>query len=310
MLDIAFKNNAVTVFLDKNSPGFNIDASVNIILSPSLYWVRKLTLPVKSKREIVKLLPSVFDDTLPQYNYSYYAYKNHDTWYGFAYNDKEIIELINRKNLNKSKISNIYFAQTELADKITAIKIDDDTAICSQDGAVITLPSSWVKADDRLDISTIALSKHKIDLKAYEDIIDKSSLYKILAILIVFILIVAAKDIVIKKASEAVNQKTSKIFTRYNLMPTMIQNKSILSSYLQTYRKQIKIRNAIAKILNLRLHENQKLTFLSLNNNTITAIFSIGKNNNTNNILAGLQNLQPRYTVDKPTNQLTIKITL
>ena len=97
-----FNTKLKTIFLDPNSDKSVInnydndsilvtdDASkkrekVNVILSPSLYWVKKLSLPVKYVREVKKLLPSIFEDTLPKGNYNYTAYKSGEDFFGFEH---------------------------------------------------------------------------------------------------------------------------------------------------------------------------------------------------------------------------------
>ncbi|MDQ7066925.1 MAG: hypothetical protein Q9M40_02365 [Sulfurimonas sp.] len=71
---------------------------VSIILSPSLYWVQKLSLRVKYVREVKKLLPSIFEDMLPAGQYSYSAYKRGDDFFIFAYEDKAILKLLQDKS--------------------------------------------------------------------------------------------------------------------------------------------------------------------------------------------------------------------
>ncbi len=64
------------LFLDPNYPAVCGDEKVDIILSPSLYWIKKISLPLNSLREVRTLLPSIFEDMLPDGIYSYSVYKN------------------------------------------------------------------------------------------------------------------------------------------------------------------------------------------------------------------------------------------
>lgn len=54
-----FNQKIQTVFLDPSSDAFSVDGDVNVILSPSLYWVKKVSLPVSSMREARQLLASL-----------------------------------------------------------------------------------------------------------------------------------------------------------------------------------------------------------------------------------------------------------
>ena len=83
-----FNTQLKTLFLDPHSEIEHTDEKVNIILSPALYWVKRQTLPVKYIRDAMKLLPSIFEESVPEGHYSYSAYKDGDTFVLFAYDDK------------------------------------------------------------------------------------------------------------------------------------------------------------------------------------------------------------------------------
>ena len=83
-----FNKQIDTIFLDTICDNFHTDNKVNIILSPSLYWIKKVSLPVKNVKDVKPLLASIFEDILPDGTYNYSAYKNDDAYLVFAYEDK------------------------------------------------------------------------------------------------------------------------------------------------------------------------------------------------------------------------------
>jgi len=178
-----FSNKSSIIFLDEHANVLPLSITnkqkINIILSPSHYWVKKISLPVKYAREAKKLLPSLFEDILPDGNYSYSVYKNDDDFLIFAYEDKAILDLIAKKNIPSSKIANIYFAQSELDNIKGAMKVNDTQSIYVKDGIVVLLPCCWIEESGNLDLTKIILSKHKINLQQFSHIVDTRSLYKI-----------------------------------------------------------------------------------------------------------------------------------
>ena len=58
-MNLGFSSKAKAFFVDVDSPAYLIEASVNVILSPSMYWVKRVTLPVKYLHEVRPLLPSL-----------------------------------------------------------------------------------------------------------------------------------------------------------------------------------------------------------------------------------------------------------
>jgi len=269
-----FKNKFKTIFLDPNTSYYNVDEKVNIILSPSLYWVKKLSLPVKYVRDAKKLLPSIFEDSLPDGNYSYFAYKSGDEFYGFAYEDKLILETLADKGISTQNIASIHFAQSEL-DKIdSALKVNDEQSVYVKDGIVLLVPCCWIEESGNLNLWDVKLSKHKISLAQYGHIVNNSSLYKIGGVLLALIIIVFVEYfITAQKTSNVVDMK-DELFAKHSLKSTMMQNRALLKKYDKLHKRQTKIRESVSHILALRLSKNEKLTLLSLKNKTIVAEYS------------------------------------
>ena len=74
-MNLGFRSKAKAFFVDVNSPSYLLEAPVNVILSPSMYWVKRVTLPVKYLYEVKSLIPSLFEENLPEGKYSYSAYR-------------------------------------------------------------------------------------------------------------------------------------------------------------------------------------------------------------------------------------------
>jgi hypothetical protein len=269
-----FKNKYESIFLDPQSERFHTDERVNIILSPSLYWVKKVSLPIKYVREVKKLLPSLFEDTLPHGNYNYSAYKSGDDFFIFAYEDKQILETLLQKGISASNVADVYFAQSELSHIQNAIEINRSQSIYVKDEILLLVPSSWVKERGDLDLSQIKLSNHSITLQQFGHIVDTKSLYKIGAVVLLFTLLLATEYFITAyKLTQIIEQK-EELFAKYSLKSTMLENKSMLKKYDSTYMKQIKLRDTIAYILALRLNPSEELSQLNFKNTILEAEFS------------------------------------
>ena len=269
-----FNKKLKTIFLDRDSKEFNIVGKVNIVLSPTLYWVKKLSLPVKYARDAKKLLPSIFEDSVPEGTYSYSVYKSGEYFIAFAYEDKKILNLLTQKGIKNSQIANLYFAQTELNTLETIYKVDKEQVVCVQNDIVILLPSVLFAQSKRLDMSEVKHSKHRVTLTQFGHIVDKKSLYKITAILIAFIALVAIELFITQQKVQTVTMKQEELFSKYKLKSTMFQNRSMLKKYNTIHTKQMKIRTYISAILGLRLQKEYKLTQLTLKNKMLVATFS------------------------------------
>ncbi len=247
---------------------------INIILSPTLYWVKKLSLPLKNVRDVKKLLPSLFEDTLPSGNYSYSAYKSGSEFYIFAYEDKKILDLLLQKGISLSNIAALFFAQSEFGATESAIKINEQQCMYVKDEIVVVVPSSWIQESKRLDLSTIAPLKHSITLKQFGHVVDSKSLYKIGVIMALLISLIAIEYFITAKKTADMLKLKDELFTKYNLQATMLQNSATLKKYDSMYTTQMKIREYISYILTLKLNDKEELVHLSLKNNILQAEFS------------------------------------
>jgi hypothetical protein len=270
-----FNNKIKTVLLDPNSKRFALDEKVNVILSPSLYWVKKLSLPIKHVREVKKLLPSLFEDTLPEGNYSYYVYKQDEDFYAFAYEDKKILDLLSKQGISPSNVKNVYFAQSELSYIEGAVKINETQSIYMKNDILILLPCCWIDEKGELDLSDVTLSKHSVSLMQYGHIIDTKSIYKISAILVVMIVLVFAEYLITSQKVNELREKKDNVFTKYRLKPTMFENKSILKKYTKIYNKQSRLREVTAIFISARLKKGESIKVMSYKNSTFKVNFEL-----------------------------------
>ena len=261
-----FKKQHSTVFVDRDSAVFEVDESVNVILSPSLYWVQKRTLPVKSLREVKPLIESLFEDILPDGHYSYSAYKEGDEYLLFAYQDKAILDILAQKGLPPSKVNAVYFAQNELASLQEPKKIDDENVIAIKEGIVILLPAKFIKTDALLDVNGFSLSKRSIALKQFGHIVNEKSLYRLITLLAVIIVLVGSEYIITLNKASRLQTQREELFSSYNLKPTMFQNKALLKKYEGIYASQTKLRTLLAAVLSMHLNPAERLKVVEYKN--------------------------------------------
>ena len=285
---MTFNKKYKTLFLDVNTPVMEVDEKVNVILSPSMYWVKKLTILVKSVRDVKKLLPSIFEDTLADGNYNYTAYKNtndnseESEYFVFAYEDKKIIDILAEKNISMNNVASIRFAQSEFDTLDGAYEIDKEKCLFVKDGVVVLLPSVFIDRVEPLDMSSITLSKHKIVLQQFGHIVDNKSLYKIASVLMILMLFIIGEYFVTKHRTKQITMQKDELFTKYNLKSTMFQNKSMLKKYEAINKKQTKLRKYISHILAVKLKNDEKIALLELKGKVLTANFSgVKKGNDT-----------------------------
>jgi len=307
-----FKHTTNVLFLDAKSSDFAYEKGkkVDIILSPRMYWVKKMTLPVSSVREVKKLLPSLFEDSLPAAHYSYTAYKSGEEFLLFAYEDKKVFELLADKDISSADIASIRFAQSEFDSLENALSINAQESMYKDDGLLVLVPTTWVKESQVMALENLKLSKHTIKLQQFGHIVDKKSLYKIGAILVVLALILLVEIFVASSKLSGIEQAKEALFSKYKLQATMMQNRSTYTKYSKIYERETKLRAAIALFLSMPLQANQKITHLQYKSKKLFVVISGVTQASIQPLLSKLQANKLKYTTAHQGTGMKVEVSL
>jgi len=306
-----FNRSSTTIFLDPSSEAkieYLKGEKLSIILSPSLYWVKKIALPVKSVREVKKLLASVFEDSLPEGHYSYTAYKSGDKFLVFAYEDKKILALLNAKGINIVDIKSIHFAQNEFTTLEGAIKINATQSMYLKDEVLVLAPSAWISKSKSLDLGTLELSKRTIKLQQFGHIVDNKSLYKIGAILVILALILIVEIFVASSKRDTIGELQDEVFSKHKLQSTMFQNRSTKSKYKNIYKTQTKLREYISYFLTMKLKKMQKITLIEYKNRVLYITLSGVSKGHARSITSQLDTKGVKYKVSYSDESMKVEM--
>jgi len=305
-----FNKSIQTLFVDLHSESFIVNEKVNVILSPSLYWVKKVSLPLKNAREVKPLLPSLFEDILPEGIYSYYVYKEEESFFIFAYEDKFLIEILQKKNITLAQVNKIYFAQSEFSSLKEAVSINETQSICSKEGMLILLPTVWMKETSDLNLAQRELSKHAIRLKQYGHIVKDTSIYKAIGFVAILLLLFTTQLFITSSRANTLELQKSELFSKNGLKPTMLQNRSLLHSLEKTHEKQMALREDIARFLQVRLQSPQELSLLRLKRNVLLVEFTHVKRGTERSIAKYLQSKGLNFKATFKNETLSLKVYL
>jgi len=262
---MGFRKTALPLFIDLHTfVSVKEDQMFDLILSPSLYWVKHVSIPVKSLSEAKKFIPSLFEDTVPKGRYSYYAYEDEDAYLIFAYDDKKILDILSEKKIDSEQINKVYFAQSEFEDMAEAVLIDEESVLDVEDHVVIKLPKNFVDTTTLLDLKDHQFSRHAITLARYAHIATTKS-FKQFALFMGALISIYMLDWMVSEAkiSEFEDAPTA-LYNEYNLPGSKIQNEVISETLHKEYEKQIHIRQKTGEIFGLKLKKNEYITLYDL----------------------------------------------
>ncbi len=262
---MGFRKTALPLFVDLHT-SIDVDKEkyFDLILAPSFYWIKHVSIPVKSLSEVKRFLPSLFEDTLPAGKYSYYAYQDGDAYLIFAYNDKEILDVLAEKGIDPEQINRVYFSQSEFQGISQAVAIDESFVLDIQDRVVVKIPKEFVDSAIPLDLQTHAFSDHAITLARYAHIATTKSLAKFALFMGALISIFVLDWIVTKEKIAEFDDAPLRLYAEHKLPATRVQNEVIFETFQKRYMQQISMRQNTGKILDLKLGKNEYVSFFEV----------------------------------------------
>jgi hypothetical protein len=311
ILFLKFRQKAKMLFLDSaHSVDVDSQQQYHIVLSPSLYWIKKATLPVKYLHEVKKIAPTLFEERLPSGNYNYFAYKDGDDFIVFAYEDSKILSLLVEKGIALHQVRSISFAQSSLESLQEPLAINDKSVITKKDGVVILLPRVWFDDVKEINDSVLNSSKYTIRLEQFSHIVDKTTLYKIGALLLLFIFVLLGEYFYYYQNYKRVEREKEAIFQSYKLKPTLMQNRAILESYKKRNLKEQKLRQYITDFLKLNLHKGEKILSIDYDGKKLQVVVEGLKKGDEKRLLASLYKKKIKIKTEYKAEKLLIEVAL
>jgi len=268
---LTFKARTHTLFLDRHSEALlNVDASTqfNIILSPTLYWVKLLKLPVRSVREARALLPSIFEESIADELVSYYIKKVDDHFIAIAYSDKTIVNLLAEKGLKSTQVRALYFAQFEI-DALDAVCMNEQFAMIKKEGIVIALPRTLLAPCEPLDLQKVTLSKNAISLARYAHLLSKKQRSALLVATSMLMVIFSFQWYYYAQKRITTEQEIEAVYTNSGLQATSFQNRARKKALNKVYRSQLFLRQSLQDLLAFTLLKGEYIEKIDSKKSTI-----------------------------------------
>lgn len=223
---------------------------IDIILLPSLYRIKKTTLPVHKSSDAQTLAPSIFDGLIPsdeKYDYVAYPIQN-GQFVLIAFSKIRIRQSIIDVGINPKNIGDIFFAQSEFSSLKDPISFGGEKVILVDDGVVFYLPSCYVENNSNWNTiqKKFQSSFNTYSYHFFEDhTMDPSSLnitYLIAgAIIAVFLIQIS----VFKKIYDQLQEEKTVILSTNNLPLSTLLIQNVKEGLLKKESQQYTVRESI-----------------------------------------------------------------
>ncbi len=126
----------------------SLQESVNVMLTPQFYTLKKEAIPVKYQYQAKRIAPSLFDGLLEDWSsYEYMVFKEDESWTFIAYNTGQISSLLLSKGIKLEQVSKIFFAE-QVRDKFTdPVLLGDKEALVVLNNTVVVVPQAVLQEE-------------------------------------------------------------------------------------------------------------------------------------------------------------------
>lgn len=128
----------------------SLSESVNVMLTPQFYTLKKEALPVKYLYQAKRIAPSLFDGLLEvEGSYEYFVFKEDESWVFIAYDVEKISAFLLSKGIKLEQVSKLFFAQQSPSSFIDPVFLGTKEALVTLDDTVVVVPQAALREETK-----------------------------------------------------------------------------------------------------------------------------------------------------------------
>lgn len=302
-----------TVILDteENLEQYDPKIPINLIISPSLYWIKETELIWKSTKEASKYSQSLFDYLIADQNYDFFVFQASDKFIYIAYEKEKIATHLKLLNLQNSQIKNIFFAQSEFQNATKPIKISGTKSFLVDDEVVYCVPNDLCDESDNLDtfLQDHYFSKNSFSIEAFEeDFIDNKMMITTWILLFVSISILVFNIFLNTKQTKHLLQEREVILKNYSIDESFSKVTAIKNSLQKIEQKQTSLREKISYAISADMQANTQPE--SIASNSQTTFIAPGTNDVIETLSSELEDKEYLKELDFKNNELVLSMVM
>lgn len=256
----------------------NIAHTVNIMLTPQFYTLKKEAIPVRWAYQAKRIAPSLFMGLLEEgKSYEYIVWKEGDEWVFLAYDIEMIKTFLVKKGLALEYVAKLFFAQQSMSSFTKPLALGEDEALVLLDNTVVVVPRVALAAEETLSkifnnsftpaINGITLNQSSRGLLSSKETVVFATVFA------VFALVFFIEGWRYGGDSKAGDAELEDLLEAYPSFRSSYTRESIAQKYNTIDRIERKKRETI-NTLSKMIFKGVTLTSLSLNRNNIVVDFS------------------------------------
>ncbi len=250
--------------------------SVNIMLTPQFYTLKKEELPVKYLYQAKRIAPSLFDGLLEQEgSYEYLVYKENDKWVFIAYNLGQIRSLLLSKGISPEQVSKIFFAQQALSSFSSPVLLGEKEALIALDNTVVMVPQTALEEEVKpLTFDSSFAPKKGVVIQGDKDsILSMGQAMMLATIFTIFAGMFFVEGLRYGNDSTATQEEMQTLLEEYPSLQSQYTRESVAAKYKEIDSKEREKREVI-KSFSSMIFKGVTLTLVELNEKGFKAEFA------------------------------------
>jgi hypothetical protein len=254
-----------------------LNDSVNVMLTPQFYTLKKEALPVQYAYQAKKIAPSLFDGLLEEGgNYEYIVNKEEDTWAFIAYDLEKITTFLESRNIYAGNVGKIFFAQQALESFTAPLALNDKEALVVLDDTVVVVPSMALGEDEvaSLEINSSFTPKGGVSLQgSSSSVFTQKQALSLAAVFMLFAVLFVIEGARYGGDSEAGEEELQNLYESYPALQSSYARQGIVDKYRSIDKSERKKRDAV-KAFSSMIFKGVTLTSLHVDEKTFKAQFA------------------------------------
>ena len=250
--------------------------SINVMLTPQYYTLKKEELPVKYLYQAKKIAPSLFDGLLEEVgSYEYLVYKEGEKWVFIAYNPGQIRSLLLSKGINPEQVGKIFFVQQAVEHFKAPVLLGENEALVTLDNTVVVVPQAALDEEVKpIRFTNNFTPKTGITLQgSYGSLLSMKQAIALASVFLLFAGMFFIEGARYAKGSTATIEELQELQEAYPSLQSKIQRESIADKYRSIDSKERRKREIIKSFSGL-IFKGATLTSLLVNDKGVKAEFS------------------------------------
>ncbi len=254
-----------------------LQQSVNVMLTPQFYTLKKEALPVRWAYQAKRIAPSIFEGLLEEgKHYDYMVWKEDEKWVFLAYDLEKITVFLETKGFALENVSKLFFAQQSIDLFNKPLLLEKNEALVSWEHTAVMIPRAALAADEEPSLvfnNSFTPKSGVVFHGSYGSLFDLKQASTLAVILSLFAMMFFVEGWRYSYNSKAGEVEMQQLLEAYPSLQSQYTRDSIATKYKTLDAIERKKRDVI-KTLSKMIFKGVTLTSFELNEKSFKVYFS------------------------------------